>query len=226
MASADTMKKKKHNIKRLKKLFPVHIRHHVLFDAQGLYSTTEHDVAQAMTRILQHSLENHVGEKASKSAMVDCTAGIGGNSLSFAKAFRHIYSFEIDYRRWVYLRRNMTDLNPHHNITCIHGNVVTYIMQRMVQSMRLFFFDPPWGGTLYKRKNEVRLYLSGMPLHDIVNHLPAERPAVCAVEVPYNFGVQHFVRNLASHIRLHTIHRFRQVWLIVCHLFPRPSREQ
>ena len=44
--------------------------------------------------------------------------------------------------------------------------------------------------------------------------------------VPTVREVNNFVRNLASHIRLHTIHRFRQVWLIVCHLFPRPSREQ
>lgn len=212
--------KPKRYTKRLKRLFPLHIRNVVNFDDQGLYSTTEYEIAQKMTDIMVNACWLHTHEQAARSSIVDGTAGIGGNTFSFCTMFKRVYAMELDYTRWIMLHLNMKTLEMNNTVDCIHGNFLTYLEAGLLRSARVFFLDPPWGGLSYKRKAQVHLCLSGTPLHVIVNSLPADRPVVCGIKVPYNFALGHFSERLAKHVHINSVNRFRQVWLVVCYLYP------
>ena len=216
------VRSKKRHTKKLKKLFPGHIRHLVNFDNQGLYSTTEYEIAQSMTDILTNACWLHTRQQAARASIVDCTAGIGGNTMSFASMFKRVYALELNYTRWIYLRRNMARLKLGGTVTCIHNNFLTYVYEDMLQHVQMFFLDPPWGGNSYKQKHQLRLYLSGTPLHDVINRLPRGRPAVCGIKVPYNFALAYFSERLAEHVKIQFVSRFRHVWLVVCYIYPSP----
>ena len=212
--------RKKRYTKKLKKLFPGHIRHLVKFDNQGLYSTTEYEIAESMTDILSNACWLHTKQQACGASIVDCTAGIGGNTMSFACMFKKVYALELNYTRWMYLHRNMSRLKLGGSVTCIHNNFLTYVYENMLSHTQMFFIDPPWGGTSYKQKHQLRLYLSGTPLHEVVNRLPHHRPAVCGIKVPYNFALSYFSERLDKHVRVQYVSHFGHVWLIVCYIYP------
>ena len=218
-----TMLRKKRVSKRLKRLFPLHIRNVVNFDAQGLYSTTEYEIAQSMTGILVNACVLHTGHRACSSDIVDGTAGIGGNSISFANLFRAVNAFELDYGRWMLLHKNIGRLGLGSAVSCVHGNFLTYQEVGLFRDTRVFFLDPPWGGLSYKRKAQLRLHLSGVPLHEVVNRMLSDDASICGLKVPYNFALGHFSENLDPRVQVRYISRYKHVWLVVCYLHPPPA---
>lgn len=214
--------RRKKNGRRLRYLFPAHMRHLLDFDHQGLYSTTEYDIARTMSNIMANACWIHSKRHASKLDMVDGTAGIGGNSFAFAGVFRRVHALELDYQRWEMLQSNTRNLELHRSIDCIHGNFITYLESGMFRSMRTFFLDPPWGGLAYKRKTQLQLQLSGVPLHTILDWMPDDY-TVCGLKVPYNFALRHLVDHLPPHISLRWVSRFKHIWLLVLCISPRQT---
>jgi predicted RNA methylase len=207
--------------RRIRRLLPLHMRHVVDFDNQGLYSITEHGVATAMTEILANAVWLHGKVHPSTVDVVDGTAGVGGNSFSFATAFRRVVALELHPGRWRLLQDNVQKLGLTTIVQCHHANFSTYLEAGLLRHVRAFFLDPPWGGTAYRQKRELELQLSGVPLHRLVNRLPSERYAVCGIKVPYNFALAQFRRDLAPHVELRWVSRFKHVWLLVLCLHPR-----
>jgi hypothetical protein len=212
--------RKKRYLKRLRYLFPPHIRNVLDFDHQGLYSTTEHEIAHQMSDIMANACWLHGKRHAPQVDIVDGTAGIGGNSFAFASMFRRVHSLELHYHRWAMLQGNTQKLRLDRNIDCIHGNFITYLESGMFGSMRMFFLDPPWGGLAYKRKSQLQLQLSGVPLHTILGWMPDDYTVV-GLKVPFNFALRHLADHLPPHIRLRWISRFKHVWLLVLCISPR-----
>lgn len=215
MAAASSSRRRS---KRLAQLFPgmrAEERAQLQYDEEGLYSTTEQRNATVMTEILGDTVWLHAHRPFAQLDVVDATAGIGGNTLSFARHCRKVHAFELNFERWRMLRANVELLQLGPKVSCYHGDFVTYLKVGYFRDQTVFFIDPPWGGTKYRRERELALSLSGVPLHRVVNLLPHSRETTVGLKVPLNFALAAFKRNLAPHVRIRGISRLRRMLLLV-----------
>ena len=150
-------------------------------DDEALYSVTDQYTADRISRDIQKTLPNI-------QSITDATACIGGNTFSFSKFFKQVQAIEIDYIRYQYLVYNMEVLEAN-NITCHHGDLMIEC-HRMINE--LIFLDPPWGGTEYKTKDKIDLFLSEIELSEVCDHIKHSTKYI-ALKVPVNFNEVGFV---------------------------------
>ena len=89
--------------------------------------------------------------------ITDATAGIGGNTISFANNFFKVNAIEINKKRFDFLKNNINVYN-FNNVEIINNDYIK-IMKTLKQD--IVFIDPPWGGRNYKNINLLNINLSG-----------------------------------------------------------------
>src|SRR5438105_2800401 len=83
----------------------------------SMYITIPYDAEQITQIISDHLIRFEI--KCSDAIITDATAGVGGDTISFAKNFKRVYAVEIDKHRYdflinnikVYKLKNVTTLN-------------------------------------------------------------------------------------------------------------------
>ncbi len=115
--------------------------------------------------------------------IVDTSANVGGNSLSFSKNFEKVISIEIDPETKNALENNI-NLYKRNNVEVILGDYVN-----LKDSLKgdVYFFDPPWGGIYYKIEQNMNLYLSNI---DIIDLLPKN----FVLKAPINYNIQQIIQ--------------------------------
>lgn len=118
--------------------------------------------------------------------IVDANAGMGGNSFFFCKFFKFVYCIDISERSINYLTHN---LREHDNKYIINDNCLDILK---IVNYDVIFFDPPWGGSNYKLKNSVNLYLNDINIYSIINYLYYYKNLkIICLKVPYNFFIRY-----------------------------------
>ena len=167
------------------------------YDTEGLYSISHPIDADYISKIIKKFAEENDNLK-----VLDGTAGLGGNILSFAKFFSFVHGIEIDKERFKMLEKNVS-CYEYNNIELTNGNCIDYLKN----DYDIYFFDPPWGGPKYKCKESIDLYLGENNLKEIVKMIPKKK---CVVfKVPYNFNL-----NLLKEYEL-TIKKIRNILIIL-----------
>lgn len=115
------------------------------------------------------------------SIITDATACIGGNSYFFAKDFKSVNSIEINNNVLEILNFNLKRFNNIKIYTCSF-NIIKFILKQDV-----IFIDPPWGGSKYKNKKKIDLYLDDLNIIDIIDSL-YNYTKIVALKVPNNFN--------------------------------------
>lgn len=144
------------------------------YDDVALYSITARYIADKMTTLI-FKLPNI----NKKSIIIDCTACIGGNTISFARKFNNIISIELDNIRYKYLVHNLNVFKINNSSTytpkhILYPHVTTYnancldVIYKFNDICTILFFDMPWGGPLYKDEKKIMLYLDKISIIDII----------------------------------------------------------
>ena len=192
-------------------------------DMVGMYSVTNRPVADAMTDILSQALRIYTNHRASSSVVVDCTAGVGGNTMSFSRTFHRVVSVEINKRRSSCLVQNVAR-SQCENVEVFNSNVLHLIHTNMFKDAHAFFVDPPWGGVSYKYKEQVSLSISGVKLHEVVRRLArhAISNRVIGIKVPCNFNMDEFQSNLDPMVSVVHTCVLPKMLLVVLVVYPPP----
>lgn len=173
------------------------IRNKLQLDNEALYSTTDQLTADKITKDLLKIVPRN-------STITDATACVGGNTYSFAQAFRNVEAIEKDPVRASMLRHNMAMLGMK-NVTVKCGDALKLVP---ASHHDLIFLDPPWGGPNYKQRLKVDLELSDVPLSSICNEF-ANHTKYIALKVPMNFDESRFIENTCNTLSL--VHRNAQL---------------
>mgnify|MGYP005991590857 CR=1 FL=1 len=117
--------------------------------------------------------EKHINTKT--LSLIDCNAGLGGDTISFSKYFKHVYAIEKNDIHF-HLLKNNCDAIGLKNIDFKHSNFFDIIKQKEIrQKYNILFLDPPWGGPNYKKYESVNLEIelgdNKRELHEVVNEL-------------------------------------------------------
>lgn len=170
-------------------LFPVETgvdRTQTLLGPESVHVITKPDEADLITRLVLQKCRH--GKDGSDVCITDATANVGGNTLSFSRAFGKVQSVELDQVNYKALCHNV-NLYKRKNVECILGDYVD-VLPKLTQD--IVFIDPPWGGTGYRMHRHISLSLSKRPLSEIISRL-SDKANDIVIKVPLNFDLAAFL---------------------------------
>ncbi|CAM9883839.1 unnamed protein product [Chrysoparadoxa australica] len=179
------------------------LRSQLRFDTTSLFSITNQRTADDITQLVLAL----PGVDRSRQLLVDGTACVGGNTISFASAaggaFSQVWAIELDAKRYDMLRHNVSvalGAAGKGRVTCTHGDFLSLLqMQRQKFMGSIVFLDPPWGGPKYKEALDVELSLSDCPLSQVCEKLKGLCRYI-VLKVPVNFGIERFSGQVSGEV--------------------------
>ena len=154
------------------------------FDTEGLYSLTKPLQADYISDLIKNTYISNYHNK--DIIITDATAGVGGNSISFAEHFTKVNCIEINEYRFNCLKENLKKFNLY-NTVLYHDNFINLFFKL---ESDIVFIDPPWGGPNYKYKHNLRLKLSNIYLEDLCLMLKNNKMIV--LKLPLNYQLDYF----------------------------------
>lgn len=165
----------------ISKIFPLSNKKDLLsYDEEGLYSITLPNEANVISSLICSLTGSNI-------EICDATAGIGGNTISFAKKFKKVFSIEINEERFEILKNNV-DAYDISNVEFINDSCLT----RLNLNVGAYFFDPPWGGPEYKTKENITFRLGDKKLIDVVKEIKAHGNKLVFLKLPNNYNISEF----------------------------------
>ena len=163
-------------------------------DFEGRYSITQPAEARQMVDIIRKTAPT------AKSAL-DATAGWAGNTVYFATAYKKVTAVEKNPKTFAMLANNVKNSQVEgfdaDRVTLLNLDYMAVLSQ---QKADVIFMDPPWnreGEEWHKNRANVPLYLSDVPVHDIVRKIFVTTAAkIVALKVPRNFDFDEFKEDL------------------------------
>lgn len=164
----------------------------------GLYSISKPFATAKILEVMKRTI-SYVLPSTSISDLIitDATAGVGGDTLAFAKEFKYVNSVEIQKIHHNVIKNNSA-LYHLDNINHINDDY-TKIYNKLFQNV--IFIDSPWGGTQYKNMEESQLTLFGtdIPFNTVVADVLKINPdTILFIKTPSNYNIQDLDNELYS----------------------------
>lgn len=150
--------------------------------------------ASRITKIIKNHLEKYNIDSL-KLTITDCTAGVGGDSISFSKFFKTVNSIEIDTNRFNYLLNNINAYEIN-NVNCYNEECIKYLKQ---SEQDIIFIDPPWGGFGYKLHDRIRLKLNNSKIEKIIRNLLFKKIYLFVLKLPKNYDFEFLFRYIKKY---------------------------
>ncbi len=172
-------------------------------DNESYSFITIREISNLITKIIcKHLVNNNLNPL--NTIIMDSTAGVGGNVLSFLKFFKTVYGIEICPIRYNYLINNINvyKYTNHIGINCDFCEY--YKKQLLLINPDVIFMDPPWGGTGYKILNNLQLKLGDTCIEDIIVDIfekfnNSEKTKLIVLKLPKNYDIEFFYNKIQHH---------------------------
>ena len=166
-----------------KRIFPLTTNYEKLqFDQEGLWSITHPNQADIISDLIKDHYISKNYTSPENIFIVDATAGLGGNLISFSKFFGIVLGIEINKNRFEMLQNNIEQYNIN-NVTLLNKNCIEFLQSNTKSN--IVFFDPPWGGPDYKFNPNIEIKIDDKSLSDIINLLEFKTKLIC-IKLPLN----------------------------------------
>lgn len=166
-------------------------------DEDGLYGITHAAIANMQSNILS-SFSPALPQQIT---ITDGTAGLGGNTHSFAKFFRYVRAVEVNAPRFEKLKNNMDILKCAKRVNCVNGNVLDEMAKN--NDSKILFLDAPWGGQSYREKEVLDINLKdsknqAVSIATVCNQVRESNPEVelIGLKLPFNYDQEHMLRTV------------------------------
>jgi hypothetical protein len=152
--------------------------------SDSLYSVSMPNIADEMSKIIKNAMPN-------AKIIIDGTANVGGNTLSFSSYFDHVISVEINKKTFDVLQNNVKTYNRK-NVELINDDFLNIVD---ALSADVIFMDPPWTGTFYKMYDKMDLYLSEINIIDLIPKLKCK---IVALKLPMNYNIRGLLEKVSN----------------------------
>ena len=164
---------------------------------KGLYSISKYDDARWITDIIIKLIEFLENKSSKNLTVVDATAGIGGNTVDFAKLFKKVIAIEINDVHYEVLKNNLKALSLK-NVEVINENFL-FVLDKIKDSSDIFFLDPPWGGKNYKNFKFFNLKIGKIYIYSIINILYSKKYKYVILKAPFNLNISPLISSVKYH---------------------------
>ncbi len=182
------------------KLFPIYnnekeILDKLKIDNESVSYISSPIYAEKITKIIL----NHT--KTNKIIITDCTAGCGGDTISFLNKFKKVYSFEKNLVRYFYLLNNIKAYNFTKNSKIFCTSFLNLLNK--IDDHDVIYIDPPWGGKDYKKQKNLKLYINDTSLENIILNLINDKttkkiPNYFVLKIPNNYDIKYLYEQLKT----------------------------
>ena len=194
----------------------------IMMDEVSTFSVTHTNIASEMTStLLALPLVSRLHPSPS---IIDATACVGGNSVSFCASFSSVTSVELDAGRCETLRHNLYTVIGEERRrgkpmkcerpTVLRGDCLDVVIGSCTTRQDVIFLDPPWGGVDYKSVDKVQLALSAVPLFKICKAFGMLGKYV-ALKLPLNADISGFDKDGFRPARKLVDKKFKNMWFLV-----------
>lgn len=129
--------------------------------------------------------------------ITEMTAGVGGNVLNFAKYFKYVNAIEIDKIRYNYLTNNVL-LYKYENVNCYNNDSYNLLIEKDDIVQDIVFFDPPWGGSGYKKIEKIKLTFDKYSIENICRMLfERSTTKMVVLKLPNNYDFEYLRTELS-----------------------------
>jgi hypothetical protein len=144
--------------------------------------------------------------------ITDLTAHIGVDSVNFSVIYPNakVLSIEFDYDTYLLLRDNLLrysiilNRSPL-NLRAYNNDATKILNHPMIIDSDVVYIDPPWGGSDYNQRNNVRLKLGDMAIEEIIRQLIRNGIKTIILKGPANLYTQELY-NLGLKIKRYEIY--------------------
>lgn len=141
--------------------------------------------------------------------ITDSTAGLGGNTISFAKEFKKVNGIEINEVHFNLLKNNVEILD-FDNVELHNAN---YMEKYNELKEDVVFIDPPWGGKKYHYIKYFNVRLGKVPISVLINLLYQKGVEYVVLKCPYNTNVTDILRYVGYNNC--SIFKSSHIWLLI-----------
>lgn len=175
-------------------------------DKESIKYITFYTDAEAITKFIANCVNlnevvidnNKLYSKISNLVITDITAGVGGNVLNFAKYFKYVNAIEINKLRYEYLKHNIS-LYGFENVNCYNINSLSLTLTSDLIRQDIVFFDPPWGGSDYKKSENITLLFENLPIEEIITTFLNTDTRIVVSKLPLNYNYNYFYSYLKNY---------------------------
>lgn len=151
---------------------------------EGEYSITKRKdgdvLLKHMKTVLKTTKDKHI---------TDLTGNVGGDTILFGLHFKKVDSIEMNPENFEALKNNV-EVFGLKNVTLHQGDSTKLYNWKT----DVLYIDAPWGGTDYKEKAELDLYLGDKRVDEFVKEVlqRENRPSYIFMKVPRNYKFDRF----------------------------------
>jgi len=205
----------------------------LMIDEESFSFITIREIAELISKIIcYHLIKYNINPQ--KITIIDYTAGVGGNVISFGKYFNYTYAIEIDKTRTNYLLNNINIYNLK-NIKVINDSAINFNNNDMIEiNPNVIFIDPPWGGILYRNNDLLKLTLGDIPIEELIIDIfdkyytivtsPTNSYSnrLIVLKLPKNYDIEYFYSyiknntNTKSYIICSYLYILNKMLILVC----------
>lgn len=143
----------------------------------GVYSIVNPNIQQKIISQIKKDLGS------TDKTITDAFGNMGGMAITFAKVFSKVNTCEIVPLHCEILKNNIKQYGVSDKVNVICGDYMDH-MDKLKQDA--IIFDPPWGGTDYKKVKELELSINNVNVCCIIDYLLPKTKFIYLM-VPYNY---------------------------------------
>lgn len=160
-------------------------------DYESVKFITPPKTASAISKIIAS-----YAKEPEKMTVMDCCAGVGGDTIALSRMFNRVLAVEIDVFRYNCLNNNI-NVYKIENVNTINCNSIN--LPHIKEDINVYYVDPPWGGSTYKLLAKMDLYVDKISIDDFVKQKFMLMPTkLVAVKVPQNFDMAKYMENIKN----------------------------
>jgi hypothetical protein len=161
---------------------------------------------------------NHIMKykQPGEAVIIDTTACVGGDTIRLCQSFGQVISIELDQKRYEYLCHN---LNQYHITNCVPINGDSTAITPKLQNADMIYVDPPWGGSDYKTKTNLRLNFGDIPLETFIincfdQQISQNKPSVLLLKIPTNYDLEYLYKTISENLDIY-LYKLRKINVLV-----------
>ena len=197
------------------KLFPkynnIKVKNLQIDDETLMYITMPKD-SEKISMIISSHITRY--KPLNQITIVDATACVGGDTITFCANFENVISIEQNKDTYIMLCSNIKQYD-FKNITMLNGDC-TQIIPRLT-NIDIVYFDPPWGGKDYKKKDNITLNIGMYTLDEFINKLITVNNDIYlfALKLPNNYDIENFKKTMSFNFNIYLYKLYKYIVVIL-----------
>lgn len=160
------------------------------------YITTPHN-SLMITSIINEHIPEYIPR--SEITILDGTACVGGDSISFGNIFGSVIASEINNERYRMLVNNLIEYKLY-NVVPVNDDCLK--IYDKINFLNIIYFDPPWGGKNYKSNSKLRLSLGSSYIDDVIENILGsnlDNIKLIVLKLPQNYDLELIYKKIKNH---------------------------